>query len=281
MNAQMPAHVQIVPDLRGHSDISTLLIMRGSQILKRHRVGPNVVHSMVGHPDGSYEDGGLGHNLLTNIGRDYEADAEGGVAAAGGQGSPATASSSTSLTGTGSVWTASNLATPQLGLAGKIVVVPITGLTTTPVMGLVGSNTSNVLTVDKWWTPDFAGTGTTPASTSAFFLLPGRGPCPFMAITTDASAASASDTALASEITTNGGARAKAAYAHTYGASTGTFINTFTFSGSFTGIHKMGLCTCSTSTAAGLMVFEAVLNQDANVGTGDTLTITDTVTWSG
>ena len=42
----------------------------------------------------------------------------------------------------------------------------------------------------------------------------------------------------------------------------------------------MGLFLSSTA-STGLIVFETVLNQDATVGNGDTLTVTDTVTLSG
>jgi hypothetical protein len=244
--------------------------------------GPNVVHAFILHADGSYEDLGESHNLLTNIGRDWWHDALGGVSTAGGEGSPATASSATSITSTGTPYTASNFATPQLGLAGKVIMVPITSITTTPVFGLIGSNTSSVITVDKWWTPDFAGTGTTPSSTAAFDIIPGRGAgVLFMALTTDAAAAAASDTALASEISTNGCARSKATYSHTYGVATDTIVNAFSPTGTFTAIHKMALFTCSTLTATGIMVYEAVLNVDATVASGDTLTVTDTITLSG
>lgn len=246
------------------------------------RLGPNEVHAFITHPDGSVTDLGVSHNLLTNIGRDWWADDFGAVASAGGQNSPATASSATTLTGTGTPWTASNLATPQLGLAGKVVVVPITGLTTTPVMGIIVSNTTGVLTVDKWWTPDLAGTGTTPAATSAFYILPGRGPgALFMALTTNASAASAASTALTGEITNNGGSRTKATYAHTYGAATATHIVVFSISGTLTAVHRMALFPSSGAADASPIIFEAVLNQDATLGSGDTLTVTDTITYSG
>lgn len=266
-----------------HLDDGAMLeIKRGHRLEKRLRLGPNSVHTMLAHPDGSFEDLGEQPNLLTNIGRDWWADALGGVAAAGGQGSPLTAATATSATATGTPWTASNLATPQLGLAGKIIMVPITGLTTTPVFGLIVSNTTGVLTLDKWWTPDLAGTGTTPANTSAFVILPGRGPgCLFMALTADSGAASASDNSLASEITTNGGARAKATYAHSYGAATLTLSNAFSISGTLTGIHKIGLFPTSKAGGADPMIFETVLSLDATVGNGDTLTPTWTATLSG
>lgn len=266
-----------------HLDDGAMLeIRRGHRLEKRLRLGPNSVHTLLTHADGSYEDLGEMPNLLTNIGRDWWADALGGVVSAGGQGSPATATGATSLTATATPWTASNLATPQLGLAGKMVVANLTGITTPPVMGLIVSNTSSVLTIDKWWTADFAGTGTTPASTNAFVILPGRGPgCLFMALTTDAGAASAADTSLASEINASGAARAKATYAHTYGAATLTLSNAFSISGTLTAVHKMGLFPTSKPAGADPMIFETVLSLDATVGNGDTLTPTWTCTLSG
>lgn len=271
---------------RHYDDGAMLTLLRprrgkSAELIERLRMGPNEVHAFVTHPDGSIDDLGLSHNLLTNLGRDWWADHLGGSSATGGQNGPATASSATSLTGTGTTWTASNFATPQLGLAGKVVMVPITNLTTTPVYGLIGSNTTGVITVDKWWTPDFAGTGTTPAATSAFVILPGRGASPlFMALTADASAASAASTALTSELTTNGLGRAKSTYAHTYGVATLTLQNAYSATGTQAGIHRMALFTCSTLTATGIPVFESVLNVDATVANGDTLTVTDTVTLS-
>lgn len=249
---------------------------------ERIRLGPNEVHAFITHKDGSITDLGVSHNLLTNIGRDWWSDSFGSAVSAGGQGSPATASSATSFTATGTPWTASNLATPQLGLAGKVVIFPITNLTTTPVMGIIVSNTTSVATVDKWWTPDLAGTGTTPASTSAFQILPGRGPgCLFMAITTSATAANATDTALPTEITNNGGSRAKSTYAHTYGVATATHQLVYSITGTLTAVHKMGLLPSSGAADASPLIFEAVLNQDATLGNGDTLTVTDTITYSG
>ena len=103
----------------------------------------------------------------------------------------------------------------------------------------------------------------------------------FMGLTTDSAAASASDTVLATEITTGGCARTKATYAHTAGTATYTMQVVFSVTASFTNIHKMGLFTAMNTTAGGIMVFETVLNQDATVGNGDTLTVTDTITLSG
>lgn len=248
---------------------------------ERIRMGPNMVHAFITHADGSITDLGLSHNLLTNIGRDVWADWIGGVTPAGGGAGPATATSATSITGTGSVWTASNLATPQLGLVGKRVYASVTGVTTAPVYGNIVSNTTNVATIDKWWASDDT-TGTTPASTNGFII--GRGGLAslrFMGLTTDSGAASASDLTLTSEITTNGGARAVATYAHTYGTNSLTLAKTFSITGTLTAIHKMGLFCTLSAAGADPVVFEAALNADATVVNGDSLTVTDSITLTG
>ncbi len=154
-------------------------------------------------------------------------------------------------------------------------------MTTAPVYGNIVSNTTSVATIDQWWTAT-DGTGTTPASTNAFIIGAG-GPfsARFMALTTSATAASAADTVLASEITSGGCGRALATYTHTFGQATFTLQKAFSVSSSFTAIHKMGLFGCLTSAGADPMWYEAVLNADATVVNGDTLTVTDTLTLSG
>jgi hypothetical protein len=264
----------------GSSDIATISIMRGRKVESQFHVGPNVVHAFITHADGTITDLGLSENLLTNIGRDVGLGYFGGFIPAGGAGSPATAISATSITATATPWTASNLATPQLGLAGFRVYASVTGVTTPPVYGNIISNTTSVATIDQWWTA-VDGVGTTPSSTCGFIIgAGGIGSVRFMALTTDAGAAAAADTALATEITTNGGGRALATYAHTMGAATCTLQKAYTITGTLTAIHKMGLF-CSQTASTGPLVFETVLNADATVVNGDTLTVTDTITFSG
>lgn len=249
---------------------------------KRIRLGPNHVHAFITHADDTITDLGLSKNLLTNIGRDVMAGMIGGFPAAGNTVASdiLTAVGASSATGTGSVWTASNLATPQLGLAAKqIWAAPHT--TTNPVVyGNIVSNTTNVITIDKWWKIDDT-TGTTPTNADAFAISIGYAPVRFMALTTDSGAASAADTVLASEITTNGGGRALATYAHTFGTATFTLQKAYSITGTLTAIHKMGLFCCLSAAGADPMFFETVLNADATVVNGDTLTVTDTVTCSG
>lgn len=267
-----------------HDGIELLLNRRdrrGRQYLQnRVRLGPNHVHAFITHADGSITDLGISQNLLTNIGRDVWANWIGG-AIPNAQNNPATTVTATAVTGTGSTWTASNLATPQLGLAGFRIYMPLTNITTQPVYGNIVSNSTSVATIDQWWT-SADGVGTTPANTNNFIIgAGGIASVRFMALTTNSSAASAANTTLASEITASGGGRALATYAHTYGAATMTLQKAFSITGTLTAIHRMGLFAALTSAGADPMVFETVLNADATVVNGDTLTVTDTLTLSG
>lgn len=237
--------------------------------------GPDPVHVQIIHgpgrpndwAEGSIEDLGISYNLLTNVGRDLVAAGLGH--AAGSQGA---FTATTATSGTGSGWT-----TDQY--KGWRVYCPVTGLTTSPVYGNIGSNTTTVLTLDQWWTAT-DGVGTTPAATNAYIILPAA-VSRFMALTENAGAASAASTVLTGEITTGGCARALATYAHTGGTATLTLSKTFSVTASFPAIHKIGEFTASTSTAAGILVYETVLNADANVINGDSLAVTHTITVSG
>jgi len=258
--------LEVVPET--HDDPAAVYITRARGGVERLAVvRPNEVHAVIIRRDGSVEDLGVAHNLRTNDGADVQSAAMGGLIFT--QGSPATASSATSITGTGTPYTSN-------ALKGGRVVVPITNLTTTPVYGNIGSNTTSVITVDQWWTPA-DGVGTTPASTSAFIILPGIGPARFIGLTTDTAAAAAGDSTLTSELTTNGMTRALATYAHTGAAASYTQSKTFTATGSTGAIHKAGMFTAGTLTAGGLMLFETVLNADATLANGDQLALTWTV----
>src|SRR6266705_609087 len=257
-------------------DSATILIGRGRKILDEIKLGPNRVHAVIFHGSrhgewrpGDIEDLGISSNLLITSsagGRDQIAALIGGLVATGGQGSPATGSSATTFTATATPWT-TNL------LAGMRVVFPITNLTTTPVFGNIISNTTSVATVDGWWTPaEPSVIGTTPASTSAFVILPGGSPTRYMALTENSGAASPSDTALTGEITTGGCNRQQATYAHTLATATFTLQKAFAVTATFPAIHKMGIFNSGSGTA-GSMMFETVLNADASVVSGDTLTV--------
>ncbi len=252
-------------DMGDHAIVS---IKRGRVVASSFKQGPNEVSAIIVHADGSFENLGISHNLLTTVGRDLAAAAIGGAAGVGGA---LTASSGTSATPSGG-----GLTTDQY--KGWRVYCPVTGVTTAPVYGNIGSNSTTVLTVDQWWTPA-DGVGTTPASTNGYIILPAGIPR-FMGITTDSAIAAAGDTTLATEITGSNCARALATYAHSGGAATFTLQKAFAPNATLTAVHKMGLFTALNTTAAGVLYFESVLNADATVVSGDTLTITDTVTLS-
>lgn len=182
----------------------------------------------------------------------------------------ATATSSTSLTMTAAGWTTD-------AFIGHII-------TTGVVYGVITTNSATVATVDRWYQPSLPGgtVGTTPGNV-AFAILPGNAPYWYMAITTNATAASATDTTLASEITTAGGGliRKLATYAHTTGAASYSLAATFTVNGSDTGlpvtIAKIGIFNTLVG-ATGRMQFETVLGTSAVLSAvGDAVTITDTV----
>jgi len=249
-------------------DGALLEILRKGKVQDRIRLGPNEVHAFITHADGSIDDLGISHNLLNTDGRDLVSAGLGAIGF-GVSGTIATGSSATSLTATGTPFTTD-------AFKGWIVVAEES--TNAPVWANIGSNTTSVLTVDAWKTGDDTA-GTTPGSTANYFVLPSCRPR-YMALTENAGAAAAGDTVLTGEITTGGASRALCAYAHTNDAATLTLQKAFSITGTFPAIHKLGLFTASTLTAAGIMVFESVLNADANVINGDTLTVTDTITLS-
>jgi hypothetical protein len=238
------------------------------RVLDSIRLGPNHVHALILHPDGTFEDLGVSRNLLNTDGRDLVAAGLGAAGVNNGA-NVATATSATSLTDSGESWT-----TDQF--KGWTVVAEES--TNTPVFGNIGSNSATVLTVDAWRNADDSA-GTTPGSTCNYFIIPTVRPR-YMGITENASAAAAGNTTLTGEITTGGCGRALCTYAHTNDAATLTLQKTFSVSGTFPAIHRMALFTASNPTAAGIMCFESVLNADANVISGDSLQITDTVTLS-
>jgi len=243
--------------------------VRGHRVTESLRLGPNDWHALIIHADGTTTDLGISHNLLTTVGRDLLA-AGLGATGFGVTGTIATGSSSTSLTAT---------ATPFVADAHKGWVVVAEESTNAPVWANIGSNTTSVLTVDAWKTGDDTA-GSTPGTTANYLILPSTR-ARYMALTENAGAAAAGDTVLTGELTTGGCNRQIATYAHTPAAATYTMVKTFAVTATFPAIHKGALFTASNVTAAGVLVFEAVLNADASVISGDSLQVTATVTLSG
>lgn len=157
-------------------------------------------------------------------------------------------------------------------------------ITTGVVYGIIVSNTTTVVTVDRWYNPASPGgaAGTTPGNV-AMVIMPGQAPAGYMALTATTTAIVNTDTTLAGEITTAGGGliRKIAAFAHTAGTATYTEGATFTGNGSDAYpvvIHRMGGFNTLTP-ATGIMAFETNLSADATLNaSGDQVTNTQTVT---
>jgi hypothetical protein len=253
-------------------DSAVVQILRGRKVEDVIRLGHNEVSAVVIHDDGSYDDLGISPNLITtanNGGRDQAAAMLGGKLGFGVSGTIATGSGASSLTATGTPFSAD-------AYIGQIVVAEES--TNAPVHATIISNTTSVLTVDAWRNGDDSA-GNTPGTTANYHILAGSAPIRYIALTENAGAPAAGDTSLTGEITTGGCGRALGLYAHTLGAATYTLSKTFSVTASFPAIHKAGLFPSSTASGA-IMAFETALNADANVVNLDSLAVTWTVTLS-
>lgn len=189
----------------------------------------------------------------------------------------ATATTATSLTSNSSITHVAN------DLAGQKVVALTSGIV---VEGVILSNTSGtntVLTIDRWVQPGNSVTATTPSSTTAYAFLAGGGPARHIALSTNGTAPSATDTTLTAELNNVGGGlnRAKATYSHTIGTAAYTLTNTWTANssdGSSNQIQKMAVFNSSVS-VTGIMTFESAVPTPPTLVSGDTISITDTVNY--
>ena len=263
--------------------VKTLSVREAARRASRRSVLPAVTHSHwlaeVIPLKGRKRKGVWKHNLTTDTAsgytnrRDWQSKAMGmgpSFTFATAEGA-ATASSATTLTNTGASFT-----TAGQGLAGQIVVAVTAGGTL--VYGVIVSNTATVLTVDQWYNPTSAtgAAGTTPSATGRYMVLPGQNPAAWIALTTDATAPAATDTTLATELTTLGFSRAVGTYAHTAAATTYTLTKLFTATGTAT-INKSAIFGAATS-ANGVMPFESAVTSPPTLISGDTLTMTATIT---
>jgi hypothetical protein len=113
------------------------------------------------------------------------------------------------------------------------------------------------------WQADIMASTTTPSVNTQ---------CNYIALTNDATAPSASDTTLTSEIAANGLSRAQGTYAHTSNATSYTVSKTFTASGTQS-FQNAGMFTAS---SGGTMCFRTAVTS-GTVNNTDTLTFTWTV----
>lgn len=97
----------------------------------------------------------------------------------------------------------------------------------------------------------------------------------YIAVSTNATTPAAGDTVLTSEAT-GGLARADATTnTHTDNTNVTTLAKTFTADATFTNVHKSGTFDASSS---GILYHEAAFSSDATLVSGDTLTVTWTLT---
>lgn len=189
----------------------------------------------------------------------------------------ASATSATTLTGTG--FSAST--GPNTGHVGKIVACgPNSSGTGSVVFGVIISNSTTVLTVDQWYNPATLAAGTTPNATCTFQVLPGGISAFYMALTENETAPGASDTSLSGELSGSGWTRALCTYAHTTSATTYTLTKTFTSAdASARTIKKMAILNAfSNAGTPAQMLFESLITSPPTLVSGDTITVTETVT---
>ena len=96
--------------------------------------------------------------------------------------------------------------------------------------------------------------------------------CTYLALSNDSGTPAVADTAVASEITTNGLARASATPAHTANATSYTLSYTFTATGAQSA-QKAGMLNAASS---GTLCFENTFSP-VNMNSGDTLSVTWTI----
>ncbi len=98
----------------------------------------------------------------------------------------------------------------------------------------------------------------------------------YIAVSADSGAPAAGDTTLTGEIASGGLSRADATTnTHTDNTNTTTLAKTFTASATHTAVHKSATFDASSS---GNMIHEAAFSSDATLVSGDTLTVTWTLT---
>lgn len=203
--------------------------------------------------------------MKTSSGNSVQARQMGGdVAGTTGTASGVTA---TSLTHSGAAWTTDVY-------VGHLVVMG-------GVYGVVLSNTSTVLTIDRWYTPGTPGgaAASTP-STGVYVLLPGNAPAWYMAITANSTAPNSADTSLTAEITTSGGGlvRKLATYAHTTGAASYTLTGVFTANGTDSLPVTVAKMATFNSIVSGQLLFTTLVSPTATLSaSGDALTLTQTI----
>jgi len=174
--------------------------------------------------DGALKSLRLSGNLRNDGAGDWQALLMGGDVANSYTGT-ATATGAASLTATGTPWTAHQWKHHAVYAAGNV-------------MAQILDNTTGGLTLDQWYTPGatIGGAAASPPSGTCVFTIGPGLPLRFLALSNDAGAPATTDTALASEITSNGLGRAEGTFAHVAvsGGTTSTVTSLYTLAHLFT-----------------------------------------------
>jgi hypothetical protein len=211
-----------------------------------------------------------------------------------------TAPAATTWTGAASSFPTATASSGNVGVAGHLAFVAnaITASAfTNPVVGVILSNTSTVLTVDQWYAVPITGAaGTTPATASACFVLPGGSIGYWVALSTSTATPVASDvtrtadglwgdgttSGTATEQSTQGLSRAYVGYG---GATNPVFTgsgttspvktslgHTWTYTGSSSVTIGKVVCFNSLAAANTIPLLETLLNATATVSAnGDSI----------
>jgi len=227
------------------------------------------IYRRVGDEYVTIHDGAYRPNLRTTDGGDWQSALLGGPSESSAQlTGTATATGATSLTNSGATFPTSGGYgnTASSPLAGKIVVALVSG----GAYGVILSNTSTALTIDRWNNPASPGgaAASTPSATCNYAIFTAAFPSWWMALSTDATSPSASDHTLASELTTNGLGRALGGWTHTNGTTSATLNNLFTSTGGSNTINKEAIFNAQNG---GIMTFESAEPSPPPLISGDTL----------
>jgi hypothetical protein len=183
-------------------------------------------------------------------------------------------------TGTAASDTATTVTLPTSGAPGGTGVWNGSIIIMGGVYGVILSNTNAsppVLTIDRWNTPGAPGGGAagTPAA-GVYVIVAGAAPIQWLALTADAVAPAIGDTTLASELTTNGFARAFGTYSHTLSTAAFALAKTFTCTGGSTTINKEAAFLGQNGS---FMPFESAEPSPPTLISADTLAQTVTVNY--
>lgn len=207
--------------------------------------------------------------MRTNAGEDFQAKLMGGdIAANDGTTGTSTSTTATTLVHTGAGWT-----TDQW--RGHIV-------TTANRYGVILSNTTDTLTIDRWYDPTnpSGASGSTPAA--GVYVVDYSGfPAVWYAVTESATTPVDTMIDLTTELGPGSGwDRRLATYAHTNGVNTYTLTTTFTSAdGTTRTLARSGIFNSQRNATGQYLMFTTLISPTAVLISGDAVTLTTTVTY--